>query len=80
MLASGTVEVHWFAAPAWGCAGRRYALSGWVLMAALVKGVERQAPGDCPPFVMLQEHSGQQHQVILDAPTDLGLYSFQFNK
>ncbi|XP_049638962.1 RNA-binding motif, single-stranded-interacting protein 2 [Suncus etruscus] len=30
--------------------------------------------------VSAEEHSAQQHQVILDGPTDLGLYSFQFNK
>lgn len=33
-----------------------------------------------PPGVPAEERSGQQQQVTLDAPTDLGLCAFQFNK
>ena len=31
-------------------------------------------------WLWLQENSGQQNQVTVDAPSDHGVYSFQFNK
>lgn len=35
---------------------------------------------DSPAWAVLQESSGQQTQVPVEAPSDPGLYSFQFNK
>lgn len=63
----------------WEGRGRHSPLSGFYVGCFSGRG-GKDAQMTLLLWLWLQENSGQQSQVTMDAPSDHGVYSFQFNK